>query len=80
MFQLNLGIRLRCQNLDKLFIFINRMSKLEMNLEDTKEIVDRMDPDFLWHSNNALRRELSQAKKDLVKAQKRIKDLHWSKN
>jgi len=56
------------------------MSKLEMNLEDTKEIVDRMDPDFLWHSNNALRRELSQAKKDLAKAQKRIKDLHWSKN
>ena len=51
-----------------------------MNLEDTKEIVDRMDSDFLWHSNNALRSELSKAKKDLAKAQKKIKDLQWSKN
>jgi len=80
MFQRNLGIRLLFQNLDKLFIFINRMSKLEMNLEDTKEIVDRMDPDFLWHSNNALRGELSRTKKELAKAQKKVKDLHWYKN
>nr|BAR35674.1 hypothetical protein [uncultured Mediterranean phage uvMED] len=56
------------------------MNKSEMNLEDTKEIVEADDPDFLWHSNNALRRELSQAKKDLAKAQKKIKDLYWSKN
>ena len=51
-----------------------------MNLDKSNPIVEADDPDFLWHSNNALRRELSQAKKDLAKAQKKIKDLHWSKN
>jgi|TARA_R110002012_G_C11467978_1_gene593630 hypothetical protein len=51
-----------------------------MNLDKLNPIVEADDPDFLWHSNNALRRELSQAKKDLAKAQKKIKDLHWSKN
>ena len=56
------------------------MNKLEMNLEDTDQIVDRMNPDFLWHSNNALRGELSRTKKELAKAQKKLKDLHWYKN
>ena len=80
MFQRNQSTRLRFQNLDKLCTFINRMNKSEMNLEDTDQIVDRMDPNYLWHSNNALREELSRTKKELAKAQKKVKDLHWKKN
>ena len=80
MFLRNQSIRLRFQNLDKLCTFINRMNKSEMNLEDTDQIVDRMDPNYLWHSNNALREELSRTKKELAKAQKKVKDLHWYKN
>ena len=49
-----------------------------MNLENTDQIVDERNADFLWHSNEALREELSRAKKELAKAQKKIKDLHWS--
>jgi len=43
-----------------------------MNLDMTDQIVDQMDPDFLWHSNNALREELAKAKK-------KIKELQESK-
>tara|TARA_R110000772_G_scaffold168089_2_gene279876 strand:+ start:280 stop:432 length:153 start_codon:yes stop_codon:yes gene_type:complete len=46
--------------------------------QENKVVVDEKNADFLWHSNNALREELSKAKKELAKAQKKIKDLHWS--
>ena len=46
-----------------------------MNLENIEPIVSPNDPDFLRHSNSALRKKLSEVKKDLAKAQKKIKDL-----
>jgi hypothetical protein len=36
-----------------------------MNLENTTPVVDRMDADFLWHSNEALRNELEKKEKEL---------------
>ena len=68
MFLQNPGIGLRFQNLVKLFIFINRMRKLETNSEQLEPIVAPNDPAFLWHSNIALRKkikELEQIIKDL---------------
>ena len=47
-----------------------------MNLDMTDEIVDQMDPDFLWHSNNALRKELEKTKKELEIMQ--LYSLYWS--
>ena len=49
-----------------------------MNLENIEPIVSPNDPDFLRHSNSALRKKLFEVKKDLAKAQKKIKDLQWS--
>ena len=50
-----------------------------MNLENSEKIIAPNDPDFLWHSNSALRKELSKVKKELANAKKKIKDLQWSK-
>lgn len=79
MFLRNQSIRLRFQNQDKLSIFINRMNKSEMNLENTEPIVDRNDPDFLWHSNNALRKELEKTKKHLQVMEMKWNNAYWSK-
>ena len=38
-----------------------------MNLDMTDQIVDQMDPDFLWHSNEALRNELQKKERELNK-------------
>jgi len=46
-----------------------------MNSENT-EIVDRMNANFLWHSNNALRKELLKTQKELASLKMKIKDLH----
>jgi hypothetical protein len=45
----------------------------------TDQIVDQMDPDFLWHSNNALRKELKKTKKELQKMEMKWHDCYWSK-
>ena len=66
MFQRNPSTRLRFQNLDKLFIFINRMSKSEMNLEKLEPIVAPNDPNFLWHSNKALRRRIQELEQEII--------------
>ncbi len=67
MFLRNLSIRLRFQNQDKLSIFIKRMSKSEMNLENTEPIVAPNDPNFLWHSNKVLRRKIKELEQEIVK-------------
>lgn len=50
-----------------------------MNLDMTDQIVDQMDPDFLWHSNNALRKKLQKTKKELQKMEMKWHDCYWSK-
>lgn len=55
------------------------MNKSEMNLENTSPIVDRNDPDFLWHSNNALRKELEKTKKHLQVMEMKWNNAYWSK-
>ena len=36
-----------------------------MNLENTTPVVDERTADFLWHSNEALRKELEKKEKEL---------------
>jgi hypothetical protein len=36
-----------------------------MNLENTTPVVDERNADFLWHSNEALRKALEKKKKEL---------------
>ena len=50
-----------------------------MNLDMTDQIVDQMDPDFLWHSNNALRKELEKTKKNLQVMEMKWNNAYWSK-
>jgi len=38
-----------------------------MKLENTDQIVDEMNADFLWHSNEALRNELQKKERELNK-------------
>jgi|TARA_S200000501_G_scaffold353257_1_gene372906 hypothetical protein len=52
------------------------MKKLEMNLENIEPIVSPNDPDFLRHSNSALREELEKIKKELEIM--KLYSLYWS--
>ena len=47
-----------------------------MNLDKSDPIVEANDPDFLWHSNNALRKELEKTKKELKIME--LNSLYWS--
>ena len=49
-----------------MFIFINRMSKSEMNLEKLEPIVSPNDPNFLWHSNKVLRKRIQELEQKII--------------